>query len=273
MMPNFSDETVGCVAGKLIYVDDLGSSIGKGARSYWNYETFIKESESRGLLLNRRVRVSLLGQKISLQTVAAGFLFRFPDRHGRLSAGLKNRYEPEAVCREETNQQSEKEMRMRVRVISQTFRDLWRIRKMLNPLRGGFFRRSDHLAQTFTLQYSGLFKFNADNVGPRRDTVDIFLVMFILQLAFYATALLAWVLEKRNQIRCASNPLYFVLTSLASLVGFYKFCAENILLVGTNPRKRNRDELIRTALRRRYKAKQNQNKTISIVFNVSIAVE
>src|SRR2546428_13030689 len=41
MMPNFADLTVGCVAGRLIYVDPTGSGIGRGAVSYWNYETFL----------------------------------------------------------------------------------------------------------------------------------------------------------------------------------------------------------------------------------------
>ena len=46
ILPNFADETIGCVAGKLIYVDESASNVGKGARSYWNYETFLKQSES-----------------------------------------------------------------------------------------------------------------------------------------------------------------------------------------------------------------------------------
>jgi glycosyltransferase involved in cell wall biosynthesis len=47
MVPNFADDGVGCVAGRLIYVDPARSTTGQGARSYWNYETFIKRQESR----------------------------------------------------------------------------------------------------------------------------------------------------------------------------------------------------------------------------------
>ena len=53
--------------------------------------------------------------------------------------GLRSVYEPNAVCFEDTNNQTDKELKMRVRVISQTFTDLWRNRKMLNPLRSGFY--------------------------------------------------------------------------------------------------------------------------------------
>ena len=54
---------------------------------------------------------------------------------------LRTIYEPQAVCAEETNRHSEKEMQMRVRVISQTFTDLWRNRDMLNPLEKRILRR------------------------------------------------------------------------------------------------------------------------------------
>jgi len=47
MIPSFADPTVGCVAGRLIYVDPAESSVGRGARSYWGYETFLKQYESR----------------------------------------------------------------------------------------------------------------------------------------------------------------------------------------------------------------------------------
>ena len=47
MMPNFADQSVGCVAGRLIYVDPSSSAVGQGARSYWGYETFLKRHESR----------------------------------------------------------------------------------------------------------------------------------------------------------------------------------------------------------------------------------
>ena len=46
ILPNFADETVGCVTGKLIYVDPNQTSVGTGTKSYWNYETFLKVRES-----------------------------------------------------------------------------------------------------------------------------------------------------------------------------------------------------------------------------------
>src|SRR5947208_8290721 len=36
---NFVDESVGCVGGRLVYVDPGNTRVGRGAKSYWNYET------------------------------------------------------------------------------------------------------------------------------------------------------------------------------------------------------------------------------------------
>src|SRR4030095_12136241 len=47
MVPNFADSSVGCVAGRLEYIDPSKSSTGRGAVSYWNYELLLRRYESR----------------------------------------------------------------------------------------------------------------------------------------------------------------------------------------------------------------------------------
>src|SRR5205807_7780929 len=139
MMPNFLDPNVGCVAGRLIYVDPTGSSVGRGAVSYWSYETFLKKHESRAC--------SLIGASGCLYTVRrSAYLPLYPEAHGdfiiatkMIQQGLCTVFEPEAICTEETNRRTDNELRMRVRVITQTLNDLWRHRSMLNPFRAGFY--------------------------------------------------------------------------------------------------------------------------------------
>ncbi len=224
MLPNFADKTIGCVAGKLIYVDETGSSVGKGARSYWNYETFLKESESRAC--------SLIGTSGCLYSVRkAAYQPMYPEACSDFliatlvyKQGLRTIYEPLAVCTEETNQKSQKEMQMRVRVISQTFTDLWRNREMLNPLRSGFFAVElvSHKLLRYSIPVFLIFALLASGAAVFHST--FFLLVFALQLLFYATALIGWFLEK-NEVKAGifAMPLYFVLANLAALVGFYKF--------------------------------------------------
>src|SRR5678816_963327 len=53
--------------------------------------------------------------------------------------GLRAVYEPDAVCVEEPNAKANKELAVRVRIITQTLADLWRNRDVLNPFRKGFY--------------------------------------------------------------------------------------------------------------------------------------
>ena len=224
MLPSFADEKVGCVAGKLIYVDDSGSTVGQAAKSYWSYETLLKESESSAC--------SLIGVSGCIYAVRrSAYRPMYPEACSDFliatviyKQGMRTVYEPKAVCTEETNRQSKKEMRMRVRVISQTFTDLWRNREMLNPFRSGFF--AVELISHKVLRYSIPLFLAAVFVasGILAWYSMFYFAVFLAQVSFYFLAFAAWVFE-RNDIKVGplSIPLYFVLTNLASVVGFFQF--------------------------------------------------
>lgn len=224
MLPSFADETVGCVAGRLIYVDPSASSTGQGARSYWGYETFLKRHESR--------ICSLIGASGCLYAVRrSAYVPMYPEACSdfliatkMVEQGLRAVYEPAAVCTEETNKRADKELRMRVRVITQTFTDLWRHRAMMNPARSGFY--SVQLISHKVLRYLVpvfllLIFISSAALAPR----SLFYALVALaQICFYAAAGLSWLMERwgwRN--RWLALPQYFVLANLASLVAFYKF--------------------------------------------------
>ncbi|HLM03082.1 MAG TPA: glycosyltransferase family 2 protein [Pyrinomonadaceae bacterium] len=224
ILPNFADERIGCVAGKLIYVDDSRSTVGTGAKSYWNYETFLKESESRAC--------SLIGASGCLYAVRkSAYQPMYPEACSDFLVctvvfrqGLRSVYEPQAVCTEETNRQATKEMQMRVRVISQTLTDLWRNRDMLNPFKSGFY--AVQLFSHKVLRYGVpvflfLILFSTAFLSAQS---GFYALLFILQAAFYLTAFVAWILERSGfRAGILAMPLYFVLANVASVVAFYKF--------------------------------------------------
>ena len=224
MLPNFADDSVGCVAGKLIYVDASDSIVGRGAKSYWSYETFLKEAESRAC--------SLIGASGCLYSIRkSAYQAMYPEACSDFliatvmyRQGLRTVYEPEAICIEETNRQWEKEMRMRVRVISQTFTDLWRNREMLNPFKSGFYAVElfSHKLLRYAVPVFLLSLFLSSAAAAFES--DFFAIAFSVQAVFYSAAFVGWLLEKKGiRLRAFAMPLYFVLTNLASLVGFYKF--------------------------------------------------
>ena len=224
IMPSFADTSVGCVAGRLEYVDDSGSPVGRGARSYWSYETFLKRHESRV--------GSLIGASGCLYAVRASAYV--PLYHEACSdfiiatkmveQGLRVVYEPKAVCTEETNRQTDKELKMRVRIIAQTFTDLWRHRSMLNPIRSGFYgiQLLSHKVMRYLVPFflMGLFVSSAVLA-----TSSLFYrLMFAGQLAAYACPALAWLLDRVGiRSRLLALPQYFMLANLASLIACYQF--------------------------------------------------
>jgi cellulose synthase/poly-beta-1,6-N-acetylglucosamine synthase-like glycosyltransferase len=223
IMPSFADPTVGCVAGRLVYVDPAQSRIGRGARSYWSYETFLKKHESRACSLigasgclyavRRSAYVPLYHEACSDFIIATKMV----------EQGLRAIYEPNAVCTEETNRHSDKEMKMRVRIIAQTFTDLWRHVGMMNPFRSGFYaiqllshKVMRYLAPFFLI---AIFATSAALAGS-----EVYRAFFLVQLACYACAALAWMLDALGvRSRLLAFPQYFVLANVASLLALYQF--------------------------------------------------
>jgi cellulose synthase/poly-beta-1,6-N-acetylglucosamine synthase-like glycosyltransferase len=223
VMPSFADPTVGCVAGRLVYVDPAQSRIGRGARSYWSYETFLKKHESRACSLigasgclyavRRSAYVPLYHEACSDFIIATKMV----------EQGLRAIYEPNAVCTEETNRHSDKEMKMRVRIIAQTFTDLWRHVEMMNPFRSGFYaiQLLSHKVMRYFVPFFLIAIFAASVALTSSGAYRLFL---FAQLAGYACAALAWILDALGvRSRLLAFPQYFVLANVASLLALYQF--------------------------------------------------
>lgn len=224
MLPNFADESVGCVAGRLIYTDDSRSSVGAGAKRYWGYETRLKQSESLACSLIGASGCLYAVRKSAYRPMYAEACSDFLICTLIYQQNLRSVFEPNAVCTEETNRQTDKELSMRVRVISQTFTDLWRNRQMLNPFRSGFF--AVELVSHKLLRYAvPVFLISIFITSLLLAIHSVFYSVLLLgQIVFYGLAFIGWILERSRQNAGAfAVPLYFVLANLASLIGFYKF--------------------------------------------------
>lgn len=224
VLPAFADETVGCVAGRLVYVDAAETNVGKGARSYWNYETFIKIAESSACSLIGASGCLYAVRKAAYQPMYAEACSDFLICTTLYRQGLRSVFEPSAVCFEDTNRRPGDEMQMRVRVISQTFTDLWRNLDMMNPLRSGFY--AIQLISHKVLRYAVpilLFTLFVSNLLLSGGSI-FFSVFFAAQVLFYSLALVGWVVEKLGiRLTFLAIPLYFVLANLASVIAFYRF--------------------------------------------------
>lgn len=224
LLPAFADDSVGCVAGRLVYTDRSGSGVGDGALSYWDYETFIKQAESDAC--------SLIGASGCLYAVRkSAYRPMYPEACSDFlictilySQGLRSVYEPAAACIEETNRESGKEFDMRVRIIAQTFTDLWRNRGMMNPFRSGFYavQLFSHKVMRYGVPLFLTSALLSALAGAGEST--ILKVALMGQIALYLAALVAAMLHKAGlRTGLFGLPFYFVLSNAAAAAGFYKF--------------------------------------------------
>src|SRR6266700_5476810 len=224
LMSSFADPTVGCATGRVIYTDRAESSVGHGTRSYWGYEFLLKKYESNVCSL-----IGVCGCMYAVRKSAYVPLYHeacsdFLIATKMVEQGLRAIYEPSAVCTEETNRRTDKELRMRVRVISQTFTDLWRHRAMMNPFRSGFYAVqlfSHKVMRYFVPFFLVGTLFSSSVLAPQS---RVYLIIFIAQFVSYLSAFAAFMLEKIGlRSRLLALPHYFVLANVASLIAFYKF--------------------------------------------------
>lgn len=221
---SFADPQVGCVAGQLIYVDKATTAVGQGCRSYWSYEKFIKESESRaGSLIGvsgclyavRRSSYARLALDMSSDFVIAS------EMHLQ---GQRTVYDREAVAIEDTNKRSRDEFRMRVRVIEQTFSALYSYSAALALRRHGLFafQLISHKLMRYAVPFFliAALILNLLLVGAS----PVYRLTVLAQAAFYLAAV-AGGLGQRLRLRLGllALPYYFALANAASLVAFVKF--------------------------------------------------
>jgi cellulose synthase/poly-beta-1,6-N-acetylglucosamine synthase-like glycosyltransferase len=221
---NFADPEVGCVAGNLVYVDRISTAVGKGCRSYWGYEKFLKQCESTvGSLIGvsgclyavRRSNYARIAHDMSSDFVIATEIHL---------QGRRTIYEEEAVSLEETNERSRDEFRMRVRVIEQTMSAMDRYREVLNPLRHGMyaFQMISHKLLRYAVPLFLITAFISNLFLVNEST--IYHLSFWCQAALYLTALAGLLGERMNlKLGPLAIPYYFVLANAASLVAFLKY--------------------------------------------------
>jgi len=219
----FADAEVGCVSSQLVYVDRNETAVGRGCRSYFSYEHFLREAESRlGSMIGvtgclyavRRSAYTPLEHDMCSDFVIASEIHK---------KGLRTVEEPEAISIEDTNRKSRDEFRMRVRIMEQTMSALSRYREVLSIRRHGVFafQMFSHKVLRYSVSVFLLVALISNLMIVNRS--GFYQVAIALQMALYGSALAGRVLAHFNARSGAlALPYYFVLANLAIIVAFAK---------------------------------------------------
>jgi cellulose synthase/poly-beta-1,6-N-acetylglucosamine synthase-like glycosyltransferase len=239
LVKHFVNPRVGYVVGNARYVEKVSETRSAQAEGlYWKLETWLKKKESLfhsviggdGAIyaIRRNLYSPLEPTDINdflnpLQIVACGYL------------GI---FEPAAVSYEETAESFRKEYRRKIRIVSRSLNALRRVPGILNP-----FRLPQHwfllVSHKLLRWFAPVFMVMALISSACLLRFPFFRVILVLQLAFYALALLGWVsAESKRTWKVFSFAYYFCLVNLASLIGCAKCLRGDLSGVWTPPRQK-----------------------------------
>lgn len=219
----FADPRVGCVAGRMVFVNTDKNLTTESQALYWKYEMQLREMESRiGSLIGvdgplyavrRECYVPLAGNVIS-------------DLITPLLVSVQNKrvvIEKKALILEEPTAKSVQELKTRRRIAT---RGLVGLKAHSEAL---FSKKNPLLAfQIFSHKLLRWF------VGPlvllnllvciMMSERWIFMLMICLHLIFYAAAVVGWFLERKNRKPgLLKIPYYFCLVNTAAMLGIFDF--------------------------------------------------
>lgn len=223
LVENFADSAVGYVTGRMIYVNEDDSVTGDGCTAYMRYENDLRAAENDlgsivgvdgGIDAVRRALYAPMRDDqlpdfvLPLQVVASGY---------------RVVYEPRALLREKTLNQSGDEFRMRVRVALRALWALWDMRRLLWSARQPLFAWQlwSHKLLRY-LAFVPLLATTASSLALARHA-PVYTLALGLHLSLFALALLGMNdgLGRRSSLmRFAA---YFMLLNIASAVAAWRF--------------------------------------------------
>ena len=228
---NFFDEKVGCVVGELKYGEFFTSNrvnVVEGENVYWDYDKIIKKLESKVCSVVTG-NGAIYGLRKSIYVpLERNMISDFIEPLEIFKKGYKIVYEPEAVARENTAENSRKEFGRRIRIVTRSACSLLRnnsLRELLNPFHYGIFS-VQLLSHKVLRWFSGalmilIFLLNIFLLG-KGTFYNFYNLTMLGQGIFYMFALWGFINEiwlKRKSAKIAHVIYYFCLSCIAMLYG------------------------------------------------------
>lgn len=221
LVRNFADPEVGGVAGHTGYVlDGDVDATGRGEDLYWRYDSWLKSLESRtGSVVSAHGGMYAVRRELFRPVEDPAVTDDFAISTAVVDQGRRLVFEPLAIGRERTMADGGVELRRRVRLMTRGIRGVILRRRLLNPLRHGFYAVA--LGSRKLLRRLVPLGFPLLLVASLAlaDDAAFYAAAAVAQLGILVLAGTGWVLRHgalgRSPVLYA--PLYFCLANLASL--------------------------------------------------------
>jgi biofilm PGA synthesis N-glycosyltransferase PgaC len=222
LVKHFANPEIGCVVGKLRYIDRHTSCVGKGESIYWRYESRISRLESvlRSVLVANGSIFAIRGRLFKELYPEVANDFQLPAEIANQGYGVI--YDPRAEAVERSTIFWQEEFQRKIRII---LRGMTGFMMLGNSLKG--FRLWQFISHKLLRWMVGLFLMITliSNVFLIEKSW-FYTSTLAAQVLFYLAAFNGWRLRKAKQPgRIFYVPFYFTMVNLAAVVGIFKFIA------------------------------------------------
>jgi cellulose synthase/poly-beta-1,6-N-acetylglucosamine synthase-like glycosyltransferase len=226
----FADPQVGGVAGNQRYLKIQNNNLSQaGEKSYWNFDRLMKIYESRaGNVISATGAIYAIRRSL-FQPIIDGVTDDFYTSTAVIEQGFRLVFEPDAVSYEPVSAGAEHEFRRKVRIMTRGLGGVMARRKLLNPLRYGFYALQlfSHKVLRRLVVFPLLVVFITSLVLASYH--PLYALAAAAQLVFYGLALAGYFLRGRRSriLKIATIPFYFSLVNLAALLAAFNVLRGN----------------------------------------------
>ena len=230
LIKHYQNPRIGAVAGeKKILVNQSADASSAGEGFYWKYESALKKWDyelysnvgAAGELFSIRTN---LYQPVETDTIIDDHMIamRIAEK------GYIIAYEPNAYAMETASADSKEELKRKIRIAAGGIQSIYRLKKAANPFINPVltFQYFSHRVLRWTVTpwlMILLFILNL-MICIRYPDLQIYTILLVFQLFFYAAALTGWFLEsKKIKVKAAFIPFYFSMMNYAVIAGTFRY--------------------------------------------------
>ncbi len=224
---HYNDPTIGAVAGEkriAMSSKDAANSAGEGI--YWKYESMLKRWDAQlfsvvgaaGELFSIRTN---LYTPVPADTIIEDFFLTLTISRN----GYRVMYEPEAYAVENSSASIQEELKRKIRIAAGGLQAIYRLAPLLNIFKYGLltFQYVSHRVLRWTLTPVALPILLIVNFLLALNGSFFFQVFLVLQIIFYISAFLGFLLEKQKiKFKAFFIPYYFCVMNYAVYRGFLR---------------------------------------------------
>lgn len=225
---HFRDKSVGCVAGEKRVKTNEKSTSGEGEGLYWKYESYLKKMDSdvysavgaAGEIF--AVRKELWGDGAQYSAIIEDFVLSMQIAE----RGYRVVYEPDAYAEEDPTLNVQSEYKRRVRIAAGGFQSINWLRPLLNPFKFGVlsFEYISHRVLRWAVVPFLLPIIFLINVILTFNNSLFYTYILLLQIVFYALALIGYFLEQRRiKVKVFYLPFVLTMMNVAAIAGFMRY--------------------------------------------------